>query len=355
MTHPAHKAPTSHHIQRHPCALVTGGAGFIGSHLVDHLLDTGYRVVVIDDLSTGHRANLDTAAHNAPDRLTIIEGTVEEHARSAIAEHRPNEIYHLAAAVGVERVVKDPAACVESNCADTVQLFRATLDHAPDARVLFASSSEVYGKSTAIPFREDADITLGLSGSLRWSYAVSKLVGEALALAHRRDHGLATVVARFFNIVGPRQSGDHGMVLPRFVNAAIEGKPLKVFGDGTQSRCFCDVRDIVPALPKLAAHAADLDVHDTIVNLGANRDISIAQLATVVTETLQSDSPIDNVPYHDAYGPGFEDLNRRVPDLSRAERLVGFHATTPIQQTILDLASHHSQHQANDANRTYQA
>ena len=309
--------------------LVTGGAGFIGSHLVEHLVGRGDRVVVIDNLSTGRRSNLDGVD---PSRLTVIEGPVSER----LADLDPSEfagIYHLAAAVGVRLVIQEPIGTIETNVGETSAALRfAAACRTP---ILIASTSEVYGKSSRIPFAEYDDVVYGPPSQPRWGYACSKAIDEFLALAHHKESGLAVVVTRFFNIVGPRQVGDYGMVLPRFVAAAIAGKPIEVYGDGTQTRCFCDVRDITGVLTTLLESPR---CAGGIFNLGRDELIEIGQLARLVKDTLSSRSPIVEVPYERAFGPGFDDLFHRQPDLTRLRSVVGFSPRISLEQTILDLA-----------------
>jgi UDP-glucose 4-epimerase len=311
---------------------VTGGAGFIGSHLVESLLEGGADVTVVDDLSTGSRSNLDAAAGAHGSRLTVVESTVSEWALRAPGF---SEAYHLAASVGVQLVMDDPARAAERNVGETMALLSwASRTRTP---VLFASSSEVYGKGVASPFREDADLLFGPPSSPRWSYGLSKAIDEQMALAIGLRERLPVVVARFFNTVGPRQRGRYGMVLPRFVAAALAGRPLEVHGSGRQVRCFGDVRDVVRALqPMLATPAC----HGTVLNLGSDRPISIEELATLVIGILGSRSEIVRVPYAEALGPRFEDLEVRIPDVSRARQAVGFDARIPLGQTIRDVADH---------------
>lgn len=320
-------------------ALVTGGAGFIGSHLVDTLLASACEVVVLDDLSTGSRDNL--PAHDA---ITLVESTLRRAigddgiARDERLRGPFDHVYHLAAAVGVKKVVEQPIESIETNAFDTAAILRFALTAGRDrtpALTLIASSSEVYGKSSEAVFRESGDSLLGPTTSRRWSYAMSKALGEHLALAHHEQHGLPVVIARFFNTVGPRQVGEYGMVLPRFVRAAIDGDPLIVFGDGQQSRCFCDVRDVAPALPALLA--CD-DALGSVVNIGSESPISIRTLAESVVKTLGSSSEIEHRSYDAVYGEGFEDLRRRKPDVSRVRGLIGFEPRVTLEQTIEDLA-----------------
>lgn len=319
--------PSSH---RH--VLVTGGAGFIGSHLVETLLAGGAAVTVVDDLSTGVRSNLDAATASHGGRLRVVESTVMEWARSAPGF---DAAYHLAASVGVRLVMDDPARAMERNVGDSLALFAwAARTHTP---VLFASSSEVYGKGAASPFREDADLLFGPPTSPRWSYGLSKAIGEQVAVATEARDGIPVVIARFFNTVGPRQRGRYGMVLPRFVSAACAGRPLEVHGSGRQVRCFCDVRDVVRVLPILASSAA---CRGRVLNVGSDRAISIDALARLVVSTLGSRSEIVRIPYSEAFGPGFEDLEVRIPDVSRIREAVGFAPGIPLEQTIRDIAEH---------------
>ena len=308
-------------------ALVTGGAGFIGSHLADHLLARGSEVTIVDDLSTGRRANL-------PGGAAFIEADLG----AWLAGAGPcsfDEIYHLAAAVGVKLVIDDPITAIENNVGHTAALLRyAAAADSPPA-VLIASSSEVYGKSLQAPFREDDDVTYGPTTIGRWSYAYGKALDEYLALAHAQ-RGLRVVVARFFNTVGPRQVGVYGMVLPRFVAAATSGRPLRVFGDGAQTRCFCDARDVAPALPRLLGAPA---CHGRVFNLGSDRPISIRELAELVIRQTGSTSSITHVPYEEAYAAGFEDLTRRQPDLTRIREAIGFAPRISLEQTIADIAA----------------
>ncbi|MCH8164534.1 MAG: NAD-dependent epimerase/dehydratase family protein [Planctomycetes bacterium] len=310
-------------------ALVTGGAGFIGSHLVEHLVLRGDHVVVVDDLTTGCRGNLEGANDS---HLTFMEMSVSQALRS-LGPSEIDEIYHLAAAVGVRLVIDRPIGTIETNVLQT----SAVLNFAAEATIpiLIASTSEVYGKSTQIPFAEDDDVVYGPPSQSRWAYACSKAIDEHLALAHYQQNDLPVVVVRFFNIVGPRQVGRYGMVLPRFVASALAGAPIEVYGDGRQTRCFCDVRDVVAILPKLLA---DPTCAGGLFNLGSDQPIEIRALAELVRDALGSRSPIVKVPYDRAYGQGFDDLRHRQPDLTRIRQATGFVAQTGLVQTIRDLA-----------------
>lgn len=309
--------------------LVTGGAGFIGSHLAEILAARGDHVVIVDNLSTGRRSNL----RNLPaSQQMFIHATVSDALRT-FSPGEFDEIYHLAAAVGVRLVIERPIHTIETNVLESIDLLRFAA--AAGTPTLLASTSEVYGKGSRTPFAEDDDVVYGPTTLNRWSYACSKAIDEYLALAHHREHKLPVVVVRFFNTVGPRQVGEYGMVLPRFVNAALAGAPLEVHGDGRQSRCFCDVRDSAPALPTLLAAPA---CHGRVVNLGDDKPIQIRELAELVKSTLASDSPICLVPYAEAFGANFDDLRDRRPDLSRVRQAIGFQATIPLARTIQDLA-----------------
>ncbi len=311
-------------------SLVTGGAGFIGSHLVERLVARGDRVTVVDDLSTGRRENLRTVDS---ERLTVHEGRVSE-TLERLDPAAFHEIYHLAAAVGVRLVIERPIGTIETNVHET----SAILEFAAVARtpILLASTSEVYGKSSQLPFAEDDDVVYGPPTEPRWAYACSKAIDEFLALAYHQENRLPVVVVRFFNIVGPRQVGQYGMVLPRFVAAALSGRPLEVYGDGRQTRCFVDVRDVVQVLPRLAG---DARCTGRVFNVGHDRSISILDLAELVRSTLDSASAVELVPYEKAFGRGFDDLRDRLPDLTRLREVTGFEPTITLEQTVRDLAA----------------
>lgn len=319
--------------------LITGGAGFIGSHLCEHLLARGDRVTVIDNLSTGRGGNLPEHPH-----LRFIEADLREALEAFGKGEVFDEIYHLAAAVGVSLVMKDPAGSVWTNVDQTMALLRfasgreTPLNGTRGIPTLIASSSEVYGKSAKSPYAEDDDVLYGPTTVARWSYAYSKAIDEYLALNFPLGHGparLPVVVARFFNTVGPRQVGDYGMVLPRFVKAAQAGEPVRVFGDGRQSRCFCHVGDVTEALPRLLGSKS---CHGQVFNLGSDRSISIRDLAALVIRLTGSGSKVEYVPYSSAYPPGFEDLPDRRPSLEKVRRAIGFEARRTLEQTISDVA-----------------
>lgn len=315
--------------------LVSGGSGFIGSHLVPRLLERGDHVTVVDNLSTGRRPNLPTSHQ----RLRFIEADLRDSLRVLGPGETFDEIYHLAAAVGVSRVLEDPILAIETNVEQTAALLRFAgtrgRDGAP-SRTLIASSSEVYGKAAKSPFSEEDDVLYGPTTVSRWSYASTKAIDEYLALAHHKLHGLPAVVVRFFNTVGPRQLGDYGMVLPRFVAAALRNEPLRVFGDGSQSRCFCDVRDVVETLPTLLATPTCVG---RVFNVGSDQPITIGDLARLVVSVLASRSQVVLEPYAGAYPEGFEDLRQRRPDLTRIRQAIGFRPRISLEQTIRDIAS----------------
>lgn len=310
--------------------LVTGGAGFIGSHLVELLAARGDQVCIIDNLSTGRIENLSAVI----DRVEFIEDDVDRGLAGLNDDLAFDEIYHLAAAVGVDLVLNDPIRSIKTNITQTDAVFEYAIAHGSPP-TLVASSSEVYGKPGTSVFSEEDDLLYGSTSITRWSYAHAKAIDEHLALGYWHQHQLPTVICRFFNTVGPRQVGRYGMVLPRFVQAAINNEPLKVFGDGSQSRCFCDGRDVIVALPKMLANEK---CHGRVFNIGSDHPITIDHLAQTVIETLGSDSTIEYIPYEQAYGQGFEDLRHRKPDLDRVRQAVGFEPKYTLQQTIQDLA-----------------
>jgi UDP-glucose 4-epimerase len=310
-----------------PHILVTGGAGFIGSHLVERLLKSGKRVVVIDDLSTGSRENLRVCA-GLPG-LEFIHSRICDCPRLPELAAGAEFIYHLAATVGVELVVKSALHVLESSFHETQLLLRAAV--ARQTPLLLTSTSEVYGKSQKPAFSEEDDLLIGPPGQSRWSYACAKLTDEFLALAYARERGLPVVIARLFNTVGPRQTGRFGMVLPRFIASALSGEPLRVYGDGAQTRCFCLVTDVVESLVRLQNSPA---TRGEIFNIGGTEEISILELARLVVETLGSRSPIELIPYDQAYAPGFDDMRRRKPLVEKLERFVQFHPQTTLRDII---------------------
>lgn len=324
-------SPQAAHARR---VLITGGAGFIGGHLASQLLARGDHLTIVDNLSTGRRENL--PAH---ERVVFHHQRVSEAVGGVLRGAKFDEIYHLAASVGVKLVVDDPAGCIENNVHETSALLRFARDagRAPQGcPTLLASTSEVYGKADKSPFHEDDDVVYGPTTVFRWAYAQSKAIDEYLGMAMHRQHGFPVVIARFFNTVGPRQVGDYGMVLPRFVAAALRGESLRVFGDGLQTRCFCDVRDVVGVLPKMLATP---QCTGRVFNVGTDRVISMLDLAKLVIKTLRSSSSIEMVPYDRAFSTGFEDLRQRRPDMTRLREAVGFEATIPLERTIEDVAA----------------
>ncbi len=311
---------------------ITGGAGFIGSHLAERLLDRGDRVLVLDDLSTGTMDNIQHLIGRAGFEYRI--GSALDLPLVTECVDRCDVTVHLAAAVGVRLIVERPVHTIETNvgCTETV------LDAAAKKQklVFVASTSEVYGKSGKIPFSEEDDLQLGPTSHSRWAYACSKALDEWLALAYLREKKVPVVVARFFNTVGPRQTGRYGMVLPNFVSQALAGEPITVFGTGTQSRCFGHVFDAVEAILRLIAAPAAVG---QVVNVGNDEEVTILQLAERVREATGSSSEIRLVPYSEAYPEGFEDMHRRVPDVRKLERMIGFRPRTPLAQIIADVVA----------------
>ena len=308
-------------------ALITGGAGFIGSHLAEALIATGNEVVVLDDLSTG---SLNNIAHlTAHPRFTWVLGSVTDANVTGPLVEDADVVFHLAATVGVKLVMEAPIHTIENNVNGTEIVLR----HAcrSRARVIVASTSEVYGKGTILPFREDADLVLGPPHITRWGYAASKLIDEFLTLAYHREHGVQTTVVRFFNSVGPRQSSRYGMVLPNFVRRALAGKPLTVHGTGAQTRSFTWVGDVVAALLALAGEARAVG---EVFNVGNDQEVSIRQVANRVLAVSGSDSPLEFVSHATVFGDAFEDMNRRVPDISKLRNLVGWRPTVHLDEII---------------------
>jgi UDP-glucose 4-epimerase len=307
--------------------LVTGGAGFIGGHLVERLLQEGNSVVVLDDLSTGSRDNLASVA--AHPKLRVIEAKISSCAVLPDLVANAASIFHLAAAVGVDLVVKSPIHVLATNLHETEVLLEAAAEHR--VPTLVASTSEVYGKSEKAAFSEEDDLLIGPPQHSRWGYACSKLMDEFLALAYAQERELPVVIVRLFNTVGPRQTGRYGMVLPRFIAAARKNEPLKVFGDGQQSRCFCYVLDTVEALVRLQKTPA---ARGQIFNIGNTEEVTIRELAQRVIETLGSKSTIELLPYEKAYAPGFDDMRRRKPVVEKLERVIGFRPQTSLREII---------------------
>ncbi len=315
--------------------LITGGAGFIGSHLSDAYLQRGDEVFIIDDLSTGSIENIRHLKDHPHFHYTIE--SVNNQPVTAELVDQCDVIFHLAAAVGVKLIVESPVRTIETNVHGTEVVL--SLANKKKKRVLIASTSEVYGLSTEVPFREDGNLVMGATTKGRWSYACSKAIDEFLALAYWREKKLPTIVVRLFNTVGPRQTGQYGMVIPTFVKQALSGRPITVFGDGKQSRCFGYVGDVVGALMKLMD---DESAVGEVFNIGSNQEISIIDLARKVKELTNSESEIVLVPYDEAYEEGFEDMPRRIPDISKVKAQVGFQPEMSLEgilQTVIDFHS----------------
>lgn len=311
--------------------LITGGAGFIGSHLVRALLERGDRVSVLDNLSTGNIENIRAFAHHP-----LYSFAIDDVRNALVLDRLASEadaIVHLAAAVGVQLVVERPTETIETNVLGTHAVLAAARRYR--CRTLLASTSEVYGKGVKAPFSEEDDLLLGPSSRSRWSYAASKLLDEFLGLAAYREFGLPVTIARFFNTVGPGQTGRYGMVVPRFVQAALRNEPLTVYGDGTQSRCFCHVRDTVRAIVELLDRP-DITAGE-IYNIGSNHEVTINELAQTVIERTDSRSSIQYIPYSEAYAPGFEDMQRRVPDTTKIRHAIGWTPKYPLTQILDDV------------------
>ncbi|MCO6450355.1 MAG: GDP-mannose 4,6-dehydratase [Caldilineales bacterium] len=308
--------------------LITGGAGFIGGHLAESLLTAGHQVTVLDNLSTGRFENIQPLVAHPHFRFAIDSITNE-----VVLDRLTSEcdiIVHLAAAVGVQLIVEHPVHTIETNVMGTESILRAAARYR--VKVLVASTSEVYGKGSRVPFRENDDVVLGASSRSRWAYAASKMVDEFLSLAYHREYGLPVIIARLFNTVGPRQTGRYGMVIPRFVSQALRSEPLTVYGDGKQSRCFCDVADVVRALAALCQHP---DAIGKVFNIGSGEETSIFNLAERVITLTGSQSRIEFIPYDQAYAPGFEDMRRRVPDTTRLRTLCGWQPEIKLDQILM--------------------
>lgn len=308
-------------------ALITGGAGFIGSHLAEKLLKAGQRVTIIDDLSTGRLENIEHLKAYPNFRFAI-----EDIRNVTVLDRLVSEcdiIYHLAAAVGVQKIVSQPIHTIEVNIGGSEVVLKTAARYRK--KVLMASTSEVYGKGVKFPFEEDDDSLLGPTSRSRWSYAASKAIDEFLSLAYHKEVGLPVVVFRLFNTVGPRQSGQYGMVLPRFVRWALRNQPIQVYGDGQQQRCFGNVFDIIEAIHRLSE--AD-GAEGQVFNIGNTEEVSILGLAELVRDRADSASEISLIPYDQAYEPGFEDFRRRVPSLDKIKRVTGWQPTTALEATI---------------------
>ncbi len=308
-------------------ALITGGAGFIGSHLAEALLAEGHEVDVIDNLSTGSIRNVGHLKANA--RFNYVIDTLTNEPLLAELIDRNDVIFHFAAAVGVKLIVEQPVHTIETNVHGT----EVVLKHAnkKKKKVVIASTSEVYGKSVDVPFREDADLVMGATAKHRWAYACSKAIDEFLALAYYKERDLPVIIVRFFNTVGPRQTGQYGMVLPSFVRQALSGEPITVFGDGTQSRSFTYVGDVVDCLLKLVKEPRAVG---QVFNIGNSHEVTILQLAELVKSLTGSSSTIEFIPYDKAYEAGFEDMPRRVPDLTKVTQLVGYEPKVQLNEIV---------------------
>jgi UDP-glucose 4-epimerase len=317
--------------------LITGGAGFIGSHLAQALLNDGQQVVVVDDLSTG---SLDNISHlMGHDRFQFVRESVRCAATMTALVDRCDVIFHLAAAVGVQLIVDQPVHTIETNIHGSEVMLN--LANKFGRKIVVASTSEVYGKNTKIPFNEDDDTTLGCTTFTRWSYACSKMVDEFLALAYHDQYGLPAIVCRFFNTVGPRQTGRYGMVVPRFVKKALEGEPLEIYGSGKQSRCFTNVADVVSALLRLVDCPGAVG---QVINIGTTESITVDALADKVIQMTSSRSTKKRLSYEEAYGRAFDDMLVRVPDLAKVKRLIGYQPAFTLEQTLQQVIDYEKKH-----------
>jgi len=311
-------------------ALITGGMGFIGSHLAETLLRNHYSVTSIDDLSTGSFKNIEHLLAY-PEFHFVIETIMNENVMDRLISEC-DIIFHLAAAVGVKLIVEKPVEVIQKNVLGTEIVLRIANRYRKTT--ILASTSEIYGKSNDIPFKEGSDRILGATTNHRWSYSDSKAIDEFLALAYHKENQLPVVIVRLFNTIGIRQTGRYGMVVPTFVQQAVKGEPITVYGDGDQSRCFCNVKDVVEGITRLAEHP---DALGQIFNLGNAEEISIRQLAQKVKEITGSGSDIVYIPYDLAYEEGFEDMRRRVPDITKAKSLIGFHPKVTLEESLMEI------------------
>lgn len=314
-------------------ALVTGGAGFIGSHLTDELLKRDYTVAVLDNLSTGRRENLAHLAGHP--RFQLVVGDVLDLPLLDGLIARCDVVFHLAAAVGVQLVVKNPWTCLTSNIRCVETILEAACRHGK--KILITSSSEIYGKNTNVPLKEEDDRILGSPLKSRWAYSTSKAVGEMLAYFYWREKQLPTIIVRLFNTIGPRQTGAYGMVIPRLIDQALRGEPLTIFGSGTQTRCFIHVRDTVEGLICLMEHPL---APGDVFNIGSQQEVSMTELAQRVVAVTGSASPIVRIPYDQAYEPGFEDMPRRVPDTSKIKALTGFQVRYSLDEILREVSDY---------------
>lgn len=307
--------------------LITGGAGFIGSHLADRLLEGGHRVIALDNLSTGQHGNIEHLLGRTD--FEFVLGSILNADLVDDLMARSDAVFHLAAAVGVELIVQKPLESLATNIRGSETVFEKA--HKYGTKVLVTSTSEIYGKNTSDRLGEEDDRILGSPLKSRWSYSEAKAIDEILAYTYWKEKGLETVIVRLFNTVGPRQTGSYGMVIPRFVSQAVRNEPITVYGDGTQTRCFCFVGDVVGALIDLMNHQ---EAYGKVFNIGGTEEISMAELAQRVTQIADSSSKIKYVSYEDAYEEGFEDMERRVPDITRVNNLIGFEPSVGLDEII---------------------
>jgi len=310
--------------------LITGGAGFIGSHLAEELLNQDHNVTVIDDLSTGRFKNIEHLVDNPKFQFSI-----ESITNKVVMDRLVSEcdiIFHLAAAVGVKKIISDPVGVIETNILGTHSVLKAASRYRK--KILVASTSEIYGKNTNVPFDEESDRILGPTTQSRWSYSSSKAVDEFLTLAYNRQKELPVVICRFFNIIGPRQTGQYGMVVPTFIGQALSNEPLTVYGDGKQTRTFCDARDTVRAVSQLAFND---DAIGKVFNIGGTEEISIKSLADKIIDLTNSNSKIEYISYDEAYESGFEDMRRRVPDIEKIKNVINFKQQYNLEDTIQEI------------------
>ncbi|OQY42205.1 MAG: nucleoside-diphosphate sugar epimerase [Anaerolineaceae bacterium 4572_78] len=312
--------------------LVTGGAGFIGSHLNEYLLEAGHHVTAVDNVSTGHLSNIKHLLDN--DKFHFVQDTIMNQPVIDDLVSRCDIIFHLAAAVGVEFIIRSPVNTIETNVFGTEVILQTA--HRYHKKVLIASTSEVYGKGVKVPFHENDDRLLGATTKSRWSYAASKAIDEFLALAYYRERNLPVVIFRLFNTVGPRQTGRYGMVIPRFVKQALDNQPVSVYGTGKQSRCFCDVTDVIRAIVALAETPEALG---EVYNIGSTEEITIADLATKIIDLTNSQSAVQHISYDKAYEPGFEDMRRRVPSIDKINHLIGWQPTYSLTEILERIVS----------------
>jgi UDP-glucose 4-epimerase len=318
-------------------ALITGGAGFIGSHLAQRLLGQGHEVVIIDNLSTGLLENIQPFRH----QVEFINGDIRDAALMQLLTSHCHVVFHLAAAVGVQLIADDPVRTIETNIGGTEVVLEAA--HKFGRKILLASTSEVYGKSESIPFCEDDDLVLGSTSLSRWAYACSKAIDEFLGQAYHHQYGLGVVIARFFNTIGPRQTGRYGMVVPRFVQWALAGEPIRIYGTGKQSRCFCHVQDVVDAVIGLMQSETAVG---KVFNIGSSEEITIDDLADRIIRMTHSRSEKQFIPYEEAYGRPIEDMMRRVPSTERIKKTIDWQAKTSLEQTLRIIIDHFRQQHA---------